>query len=148
MLLAEVDGTRSNVLEAIRELVRSHYVDPRVTAKRLAALDAPKTADLFREHLPTRKKARSGDLGEALATEIAEQELDYHVPIRRLRWKDGREMALRGDDIIGIARKKDKLRMLKASRRVGPHCQPPSSTKQALRWTKIGAVRRVIQFSL
>jgi len=43
-----------------------------------------------------------GDFGEVLATEIAEQTLGFIVPVRRLRWKDGRNMALRGDDIVGI----------------------------------------------
>ena len=49
-----------------------------------------------------------------MATEVAEQQLNYRVPIRRLRWKDGREMALRGDDIIGLAHDNNKkLLMLK-----------------------------------
>lgn len=113
-VLTERDGSRSSILEDLRELVRAHYVDPELTAKRIASLRAPKTAALLREHVPTTKKARSGDLGEVLATELAEQALKYDVPIRRLRWKDGREMALRGDDIIGIARSsKDKLLLLK-----------------------------------
>lgn len=100
----ERDGSRASVLDELRELVRGHYVDPKLTVKRIASLGAPKTASLLREHVPTRKNARSGDLGEVLATELAEQELNYDVPIRRLRWKDGRDMALRGDDIIGVAR--------------------------------------------
>lgn len=112
--LIERNGSRSSVLDELRELVRGHYVDPKTTAKRLAALGAPKTAKLLREHIPTKKKARSGDLGEIFATEVAEQHLKYVIPIRRLRWKDGREMALRGDDLIGIARDKtSKLFMLK-----------------------------------
>jgi hypothetical protein len=44
----------------------------------------------------------SGELGEILATELVEEMMDYEVPVRRLRYKDGREMALRGDDFIGI----------------------------------------------
>lgn len=113
-VLTECDGNRSLVLDDLRELVRGHYVDPKLTAKRIASLGAPKTAALLLEHVPTGKKARSGDLGEMLATELAEQELQYDVPIRRLRWKDGREMALRGDDIIGVAHdSKDKLLLLK-----------------------------------
>jgi len=113
-VLTERDGSRSSVLDDLRELVRGHYVDPKLTAKRIASLGAPKTAALLREHVPTGKRARSGDLGEVLATELAEQELQYDVPIRRLRWKDGREMALRGDDIIGLAHdSKDKLLLLK-----------------------------------
>jgi hypothetical protein len=113
-VLTEHEGSRSQVLGDLRELVRSHYVDPKIAAKRIASLGAPKTASLLREHIPMSKKARSGDLGEVLATELAELQLEYSVPIRRLRWKDGREMALRGDDIIGLARDgKDKLRLLK-----------------------------------
>lgn len=113
-MLTERDDSRSSILDELRELVRGHYVDPKLTAKRIASLGAPKTAALLREHVPTTKKARSGDLGEVLATELAEQALKFDVPIRRLRWKDGREMALRGDDIIGVARSsKDKLLLLK-----------------------------------
>jgi hypothetical protein len=103
-VLTERNASRSFILDDLRELVRGHYVDPKLTEKRLTSLGARKTAALLRAHSPTGKKARSGDLGEVLATEFAEQELQYDVPIRRLRWKDGREVALRGDDIIGIAR--------------------------------------------
>lgn len=113
-MITERDGSRLGILDSLRELVRGHYVDPETTAQRMASLGAPKTAELLREHLPTQKTARSGDLGEMLATEVAEQELRYRVPIRRLRWKDGREMALRGDDIIGMAHDGDeKLHILK-----------------------------------
>jgi hypothetical protein len=101
-LMTEQAGARDIVIDELRDVVRSHYVSPEITAKRLAELGAPKTAQLLLEHVPTKKAARSGDLGEVLATEIAEQTLNFRVPIRRLRWKDGREMALRGDDIVGI----------------------------------------------
>jgi hypothetical protein len=101
-LMTEQPGARAGALDDLRDVVRSHYVSPEMAAKRLAALGAPRTAQLLREHLPTTKTARSGDLGEVLATEVAEQNLSFQVPVRRLRWKDGREMALRGDDILGI----------------------------------------------
>ncbi len=101
-LMTEGPGVRAAVLDELRSIVRSHYVSPETTANRLANLGAPKTAALLREHLPTTKTAQSGDLGEVLATEIAEHTLNFAVPIRRLRWKDGRNMALRGDDIIGV----------------------------------------------
>jgi hypothetical protein len=113
-VLTECDGSRSSVLDDVRQLLREHYVDPKLMEKRIASLGAPKTAALLREYVPTRKTARSGDLGEMMATELAEQELQYDVPIRRLRWKDGREMALRGDDIIGVAHNSEnKLLLLK-----------------------------------
>ena len=114
VLMSEMDGARSGILHDLRTTVRNHYVDPELTARRLAALGAPKTAELLRGHLPTTKKARSGDLGEILATEVAEQQLHFNVPVRRLRWKDGRNMALRGDDVVGLAREKNnKLVFLK-----------------------------------
>ena len=46
---------------------------------------------------------RSGDLGEIYATEwIDSSERRLRAPIKRLRWKDHRNMAMRGDDVIGI----------------------------------------------
>lgn len=114
LILLKEQTDRAALMEEIRDLFRAHYVAPETTAKRLAELGALKTSALLREHLPVTKKARSGDLGEILATEAAEVYLGYVVPVRRLRWKDGRNMALRGDDIVGIARDADgKLRLLK-----------------------------------
>jgi hypothetical protein len=46
---------------------------------------------------------RSGDLGEIYATEwIDAHSGGYRAPIKRLRWKDHRNMAMRGDDVIGL----------------------------------------------
>ena len=53
------------------------------------------------EAMPQTPKGRSGDLGEILATELVEEEIGLRVPVRRLRYKDGRNMAMRGDDFIG-----------------------------------------------
>jgi hypothetical protein len=38
---------------------------------------------------------------EILATELVEEEIGLRVPVRRLRYKDGRNMPMRGDDFIG-----------------------------------------------
>ncbi|WP_258960707.1 DUF1837 domain-containing protein, partial [Klebsiella pneumoniae] len=51
--------------------------------------------------MPQTSRSRSGDLGEILATELVEEEIGLRVPVRRLRYKDGRNMAMRGDDFIG-----------------------------------------------
>jgi hypothetical protein len=104
----------NDIIEELQEIVRSHYVAPETTIKRLEELGAPQTAKLLKEHLPTTKRARSGDLGEILATEFTERKIGFIVPVRRLRWKDGRNMALRGDDIVAIARdSKGRLKFLK-----------------------------------
>lgn len=101
-MMTERAGARAAVLDDVRGVVRTHYMSPEIAVQRLANLGAPATAKILGELLPKTKAARSGDLGEIIATEVAEQTIGFVVPVRRLRWKDGRNMALRGDDIVGI----------------------------------------------
>lgn len=111
--VGELHDSREGAFPDLLKSVRAHYVAPEVTAQRLADLGAPKTATLLLEYLPSSKTAKSGDLGEILATEFAEWHLSYAVPVRRLRWKDGRNMALRGDDIVAVDRAAGAVRFLK-----------------------------------
>ena len=97
----------------LRELAQTHYVDPQTAANRLASHGWEETADLLRAQLPTNSRSRSAELGEILATEMAELQLGYTIPIRRLRWKDERNMPLRGDDLIGVIDDAKGLRLLK-----------------------------------
>lgn len=113
LLLAERNGRRNGVTADLRAVVRGHYLPPETMARRVESLGAPTAAALLREHFPTTTRARSADVGEILATEVVEQHLGFSVPIRRLRWKDGRDMALRGDDVIGIRDADDGLTFLK-----------------------------------
>jgi hypothetical protein len=101
------------ILERVKDVARLHYVAPEIVAKRLEELGAARAAQLLRERLPTGKKSRSADFGEILATEVAERRLGYRVPIRKLRWKDGRDVALRGDDVIGVKPGTEPLAILK-----------------------------------
>ena len=114
MVLTECPGSRSCLGAALNDTFRNHYMSPELWSKRIQALGAPETSQILKELFPKTKQARSGDTGEILATEIAENRLRYEVPIRRLRWKDGRNTALRGDDIVGLARdSKGSIRFLK-----------------------------------
>jgi hypothetical protein len=54
------------------------------------ALGYNAAATILRERLPRSKTVRSGDLGEILASEFVEERLGFNVPIRRMRYKDGR----------------------------------------------------------
>ena len=58
-------------------------------------------AEACGEPMPQTPEGRSGDLGEILATELVEEEASLRVSVRRLRYKDGRNMAMSGDDFIG-----------------------------------------------
>jgi hypothetical protein len=79
--------------------------DAYALAGRIAAIVAksgkPRAAEYLRNKLPTDKKTRSGDLGEIIGATYTTSELGY-TTVARLRWKDHREMAMRGDDIIGF----------------------------------------------
>lgn len=99
---AEKADGRAKIAATLPGIVRSHYDDARRIADDVASLGYTKAAALLAERMPRSERARSGELGEILATELVEESLGYRVPVRRLRYKDGREMALRGDDFIGV----------------------------------------------
>jgi hypothetical protein len=90
-------------IQATAAIVPGHYASEEQVARALARLGKPAAAALIEGKLPTTKQIRSGDLGEIYATEwIDAHSGGYRAPIKRLRWKDHRNMAMRGDDVIGI----------------------------------------------
>lgn len=109
MLSAGIDATAA--------IVPGHYASEEHVARALARLGKPRAAALIEGKLPTTKQIRSGDLGEIYATEwIDAHSGGYRAPIKRLRWKDHRNMAMRGEDVIAIQLdvKTQRLRFLKA----------------------------------
>jgi hypothetical protein len=90
-------------IQATAAIVPGHYASEEHVARALARLGKPASAALIQGKLPTTKAIRSGDLGEIYATEwIDAHSRGYRAPIKRLRWKDHRNMAMRGEDVIGI----------------------------------------------
>lgn len=90
-------------VQSTAAIVPGHYASEEQVARALARLGKPAAAALIESKLPTTKAIRSGDLGEIYATEwIDAHSGGYCAPIKRLRWKDHRNMAMRGDDVIGI----------------------------------------------
>lgn len=128
--LWELKSGRNQVLDVLPAIVQEHYEDPQRLADDLEALGFERASQTLRQALPTNKKVRSGELGEILATEFVNRCTDHRVPIRRLRFKDGRDVAMRGDDFIGICEGEKGLRFLKgeAKSRVA---LSPSTVKQA-----------------
>ena len=112
--LTEKAAGRTAIKAQLAATVRSHYDSLKRIAADVEELGYEAAAAILRERLPRGKKARSGDIGEILASELAEERLGFNVPVRRMRYKDGREVALRGDDFIGAGYDgDDKLRLLK-----------------------------------
>jgi HamA len=106
-------------LETARDLVAAvvpeHYTSPQHVARVFDNLGKPAVAKLLRTKLPTGKTSRSGDVGEIIATEYVDECTEFSTPIKRLRWKDHREMPMRGDDVIGIClpHNRRRIRFLK-----------------------------------
>lgn len=109
----EKDGGRDAVEARLIETIRSHYDSMDRIADDVKRFGYPLAARVLSERLPRSSRARSAELGEILAVELIEEETSFIVPVRRLRYKDGREMALRGDDLIGVRAAPDGLRLLK-----------------------------------
>ena len=93
----------------------THYLSEVGFSQAFKALGKYGVAVLLEQTLPRSKSTRSGELGEVFATEYIEERTDFNVPIRRLRWKDARDMPMRGDDVVGIEIAKDgtSLRFIK-----------------------------------
>jgi hypothetical protein len=119
--LEEKEGGRAAVRASLIKTVRSHYDDLDRIADDVQRLGYDGAAAVLRERLPRTKKSRSGELGEILATELVEERLEYAVPVRRLRYKDGREMALRGDDFVGLRDEGQHLNLLKGEAKSRQH---------------------------
>lgn len=102
-IMTTQEATLSTAIQATAAIVSGHYASEEKVARALSRLGKLAAAELIQNQLPTTKAIRSGDLGEIYATEwIDAHSGGYHAPIKRLRWKDHRNMAMRGDDVIGI----------------------------------------------
>ena len=82
--------------------VPAHYAAEERIARALARLGKAGAAKMITDLLPQTPQIRSGDLGEIYATEWINAHSGYRAPIKRLRWGDHRDMAMRGDDVIGM----------------------------------------------
>lgn len=97
-----ITGRLASGRDAIAARISTHYASEERIASLLERLGKGASAAFIRNKLPQGKKIRSGDLGEIFATEYVTESTVYTVPIKRLRWKDHRNMALRGDDLLAV----------------------------------------------
>lgn len=109
-ILQEREGGRAEILEALVEVAADHLIGLKVI-KSLGGF--PKASHLLLNRIPKEKISRSGMLGEILATEFLDQETEFTAPIRRLRHRDTRELAMRGDDVIGLHLNGSRIRVMK-----------------------------------
>lgn len=89
-------------IEAVAADVPGHYASGDRVARLMRSLGKDKAAAYLEAKLPTGKSIRSGDLGEILGAAYISEFTGYATGTNRLRWKDHREMAMRGDDLIAV----------------------------------------------
>lgn len=118
--LREKAGGRAAVKADLIERVRSHYDKLEQIAEDVDRLGFPGASAILKERMPRTARARSGEMGEIIATEFIEFYTGFRIPVRRLRYKDGREMALRGDDFLGVdENEEERLLFLKGESKSG-----------------------------
>src|SRR3989344_1503375 len=114
-LLTATEGHKDTARDLVVSVVPEHYASPEKLARIFEKLGKEAVAGFLRTELPTRASLRSGELGEIFATEYIDERTEFSAPVKRLRWKDHREMAMRGDDVIGIRlpEEGERIRFLK-----------------------------------
>ena len=100
-------------VEAVAKELPRHYVSDDRYADILKKLGKHAAAQYLEEKLPQTDQIRSGDLGEILAVSYIEQETIWDQTVKKLRWKDHREMPMRGDDLLAAGFEDDKIQFLK-----------------------------------
>lgn len=103
-----------SLVDELAPIVQTHYFKDRTIQDVLNKWKRPGLAKYIDEVLPVTLKGKSGHLGEILATEYVNNNgWKYLIPIKRLQWKDGRDCAMRGEDILGFDFDEEPIRFLK-----------------------------------
>ncbi|SLJ91183.1 Hachiman antiphage defense system protein HamA [Novosphingobium mathurense] len=99
----EADAAKlTSAVTYVASVVPGHYTAANRVAHILDKLGKAEAADYIITKLPTGPRSRSGDIGEILASGWVSEFTGYKMGVLKLRWKDHREMAMRGDDILAV----------------------------------------------
>jgi len=90
-------------VKAISAAIPDQYTSEGRLADIMKKLGKVKTAQFIETSLPTSNSVRSGDLGEVLGVTYLAEFTEFKLHVKRLRWKDHRNMAMRGEDILAFA---------------------------------------------
>ena len=114
LVVLRTDNNRTAVgVKTIARELPKHYMSEDRHADILERLGKSIAAEYLRNRLPETKLARSGDLGEILAISYVEEETSWNHAVKKLRWRDHREMSMRGDDFIAVDFEDNKIKFLK-----------------------------------
>lgn len=115
LLLAADLEKLPHAINVVADAVPEYYAAPSRIADLLIKLGKPAVAKYIVEKLPTLPSIKSGDLGEILCNAYVVEATSFNLGIKRLRWKDHRNMSMRGEDVLAFRLEpKGNLKILKA----------------------------------
>ena len=100
-------------IDAVVAIMPKTYAKTTTLALIAENLDKEAVAQLLKNKMPTKANARSGDLGEILATAYIRDTMGYQTGPSRLIERDHQEWAMRGDDALGARLTAGKVHMVK-----------------------------------
>jgi hypothetical protein len=101
-LLTAEAAKAPHAIKLLADAIPTYYAAPVRVAGLLRRLGKGAVAKYIEEKLPTTLQIRSGDLAEILCTAYVNETSSYTQGIRRLRWKDHRNMSMRGEDVLAF----------------------------------------------
>ena len=114
-VLTEKPDVRAVIEPLVDTAVVDNYDDVTRLQHWAQYLGLPNAAAVLDDTFPTELRAQSGHVGEICLTESVPELFEtFTVPLKRLRWLDGRNMSLRGEDFIGVEADAEPVRFLKA----------------------------------
>lgn len=102
-LVASEPAKLTHAIGAVAAALPDYYASPKRVAELLRKFNKSAAAKYVEEKLPTSKSIRSGDLGEVLCTAYVAENTPFVQGIKRLRWKDHRNMSMRGEDVLAFS---------------------------------------------
>ena len=101
MLTADASKFDASVA-IVADVIPDHFLPPNRLAEMFARLQRHEVAELILNRLPESAQLKSGDLGEVLCTTFVREKTPFTLGIKRLQFKDHRNMSMRGDDMLGF----------------------------------------------
>ena len=102
VFLTEMPGSRGTVAGLISSAIVDHHFHRARIADRLADLGYSEAAAFFADELPKTNNTRKGNFGEVIASEHLIQRYGFRMPVFKLRFRDVRDMPMRGEDIVAF----------------------------------------------
>lgn len=102
-LITAEPASYGHAVNVVADIIPNYYAAPKRIADILKKFGKTAAAAFVEQKMPTTTAIKSGDLGEILCLAYVIESSPYKYGIKRLRWKDHRNMSMRGEDILAFS---------------------------------------------